>query len=78
VEAMRFLTARRWWPGRSSYAATSVLADEAYAVAALRIPRGNRGSGTARSSVGVVAVSLVGASRCEATRAARCRSIRAW
>jgi hypothetical protein len=29
VVAMRFLTARRWWPGRSSYAATSVLADEA-------------------------------------------------
>jgi hypothetical protein len=29
VVAMRFLTARRWWPGRSSYAATSVLVDEA-------------------------------------------------
>jgi hypothetical protein len=29
VEAMRFLTAKRWWLGRSSYAATSVLADEA-------------------------------------------------
>jgi predicted branched-subunit amino acid permease len=38
VEAMRFLTARRWWPGRSSYAATSVLTDEAYAVVELRIP----------------------------------------
>jgi hypothetical protein len=35
---MRFLTAKRWWPGRSSYAATSVLADEVYAVTALRIP----------------------------------------
>jgi hypothetical protein len=29
VVAMRFLTARRWWPERSSYAATSVLVDEA-------------------------------------------------
>jgi hypothetical protein len=28
VVAMRFRTASRWWPGRSSYAATSVLADE--------------------------------------------------
>jgi hypothetical protein len=44
----------------------------------LRIPWGNRGSGTARSSVGAAAVSLAGASRCEATRAARRRSIRAW
>jgi hypothetical protein len=40
VEAMRFLTAKTWWPGRSSYAATSVLADEAYALSALRIPWG--------------------------------------
>jgi hypothetical protein len=38
VVAMRFRTASRWWPGRSSYAATSVLADEVYVVAALRIP----------------------------------------
>jgi hypothetical protein len=28
--------------------------------------------------VGVAAVSLAGAARCEVTRAARCRSIRAW
>jgi hypothetical protein len=55
-----------------------VLADEAYAVAALRILWGNRGSGTARSSVGAAAISLAGASCCEATRAARRRSIRAW
>jgi hypothetical protein len=53
----------------------SVLADEAYSVAALRIPWGNRGSGIARSPVGAAAVSLAGASRCEATRAARRRSI---
>jgi hypothetical protein len=50
----------------------------AYAVAVLRIPWGNRGSGATRSSMGVVAVSPVGASRCEATRAARRRSICAW
>jgi hypothetical protein len=29
VVAMRFLIARRWWPGRPSYAATLVVADEA-------------------------------------------------
>jgi hypothetical protein len=70
VEAMGFLTARRWWPGRSSYAATSVLADEAYAVVALRIPWGNRGSKTARSPAGAGAVSLTGVLRCEETRVA--------
>jgi hypothetical protein len=78
VVAMRFLTARRWWSGRSSYAATSVLADEAYTVAALRIPWGNRGSGVTCPSMGAVAVSLEGASNCEVTRAARRRSIRTW
>jgi hypothetical protein len=40
VVAMRFLAAGRWWPGRSSYAATSVLADEAYAIAVLRMSWG--------------------------------------
>jgi hypothetical protein len=29
VVAMRFRTGSRWWPGSSSYADTSVLADEA-------------------------------------------------
>jgi hypothetical protein len=77
VVAMRFLTARRWWPGRSSYTTTSVLADEAYAVAALRILWGNHGLGTTRSPTGATAVSLAGASRCEATRAARRHPIRA-
>jgi hypothetical protein len=38
VVAMRFGTTSKWWPGRSSYAATSVLVDEAYVAAALRIP----------------------------------------
>jgi hypothetical protein len=37
VVEMRFRTASMWWPGRSSYAATSVLADEAYAITALGI-----------------------------------------
>jgi hypothetical protein len=54
-----------------------LLADEAYAVAALRIPWGNGGSGIVRSPAGAVAVSVAGASRCEAMRAARCHSIRA-
>jgi hypothetical protein len=54
-----------------------VLADEAYAVAALRIPWGNRGSGAAHSPVGAIAVSLMGVSRCEVTRAARRHSIHA-
>jgi hypothetical protein len=58
-------------------AATLVLADEAYAIAALRMPWGDRGSETARSPVGVVAFSLTDVSRCEATCAARRRSIRA-
>jgi hypothetical protein len=58
-------------------AATSVLADEAYAIAALRMPRGNCGSRTARSPTGAVAISPVVTSRCEATRAARRCSIRA-
>jgi hypothetical protein len=70
VVAMRLLAAKRWWPGRSSYAATSVLVDEAYAIAALRLPWGNRGSGTARSPAGTVAVSLAGTSHCEVTHAA--------
>jgi hypothetical protein len=78
VVAIRFLAAMRWCPGRSLYTATSVLADEAYAIVALCMPWGNRVSGTARSPSGVVAVSPAGASRCEATRAARRRSIRAY
>jgi hypothetical protein len=52
-----------------------VLADEAYAVAVLRIPWGNRGSGIACSPAGAVPVSLTGVSRCEATRAAQRHSI---
>jgi hypothetical protein len=75
---MRFLAARRWWPGRSLYAAKSMLADEAYAIAVLRIPWGNRDSETARSPAGAVAVSLTGVSRCEATHAARRRSFHAY
>jgi hypothetical protein len=78
VVVMRFLAARRWWPGRSSYAATSVLEDEAYAVAALHMPWVNRGSGTACSPVSAVVVALMGVSRCEATRTTRRRSICAW
>jgi hypothetical protein len=39
------------------------------------MPGGNCGSGIARSPAGAVAISLVVVSRCEATRAARRRSI---
>jgi hypothetical protein len=38
VVAMRFRTASKWWPERSSYAATSVLTDEVYVAVVLRIP----------------------------------------
>jgi hypothetical protein len=69
VMAMRFLSARRCWPGRSSYAAPLVPADEAHAIAALRMLWGNCGSGTVCSPVGAIVVASVGASPCEATRA---------
>jgi hypothetical protein len=55
-----------------------MLADEAYAFAALRMPRGNDNSGTARSPAGAVAIPPMVALHCEATRATRCRSIRAY
>jgi hypothetical protein len=47
-----------------------VLAEEAYVVATLRIPLGNRGSGVTCSPANAAAVSLVGALRCTAARAA--------
>jgi hypothetical protein len=51
------------------------MADEAYAIAALRMPWGNHDSKTARSPAGVVVVSLMGVPHREATRVARRRSI---
>jgi hypothetical protein len=54
-----------------------VLAEAAYAVVAPRKPRGNRGPETVRPPAGAAAVSLVVASRCEATHAACRRSVRA-
>jgi hypothetical protein len=48
VVAVRFLAAGTWRLGRPLRATTSVLADEAYAIAALRMPRGNCSSGTVR------------------------------
>jgi hypothetical protein len=66
----------RWLPRWPSHTATPVLADEMYAIAVLRMPWGNRGSGTTRSPAGAVATSPAGASRCEATLAARRRYIR--
>jgi hypothetical protein len=77
VVAARFPAVGAWRPGRPSCAATSALADEARAIAAPRKPRGNRGPETAHFPVGAVAVMLVIASHCEATRAARRRSARA-
>jgi hypothetical protein len=55
----------------------SVLADEAYAIAVLSIPWGNRDSGTVRSPAGAVVISPAGVTCCEATCATRRRSIRA-
>jgi hypothetical protein len=77
VVAMRFRTASRWWPGRSSYAATSVLANEVYAATALHVSLGNYNSTAARSPTGAV-VTPVGASPHVVARTARRRSTRAW
>jgi hypothetical protein len=77
AEALGFLTAGAWRLGRALRAAASVLAEAMYAVVAPRRPMGHHGPETERSPVGAVAVSPVVASRCEATRAARRRSVRA-
>jgi hypothetical protein len=52
-----------------------VLAEATYAIVAPRRPMGKRGPETERSPVGAAVVSPVVASRCEATRAARRRSV---
>jgi hypothetical protein len=77
AEALGSLMAGTWRPGRTLRVAASMLAEATYAVVAPRRPRGNRGPKTERSPVGAAVVSLVGMSRCEATRAACRRSIRA-
>jgi hypothetical protein len=79
VVAMRFRIDSRWWPGRSSYAAMSVLIDEAYVAVEFRIPWGNYGPAVACSPTGSVAAS-VGGGEClrAAVRAAWRRSVRAW
>jgi hypothetical protein len=77
VATVRFPAAGAWRPGWPSRAATSVLADEACAIAAPRKPRGYYDPETARFPVGVVAVTPVIASHCEATRAACRHSVRA-
>jgi hypothetical protein len=80
VVAVRFPAAGTWRPGRPPRAATSMLADEACAIAAPRKPRGDRGPETARPPppLGTVAVSPVIASRWKATRTTRCHSVRAY
>jgi hypothetical protein len=50
----------RWWPGRSSYAAMSVLTDKAYVAAALRIPWRNCGPVDTCSPGGGVVASVGG------------------
>jgi hypothetical protein len=77
AEVLGSLTARTWRPWRTLRVTASVLAEATYAVVAPRRPMGKRGPETERSPVGAVVVSPVVASRCEATRAARRRSVRA-
>jgi hypothetical protein len=71
------VTAEAWRLGRALRATASVLAEGTYAVVAPRRPMGNCGPETERSLVGAVVVSPVVTSRCEATCAARRRSVRA-
>jgi hypothetical protein len=56
---------------------SSVLAEATYAAVAPRRPMCKRGPETKRSPVGAAAISPVVALRCEATRTARRRSVRA-
>jgi hypothetical protein len=77
ADALGFPTAGTWRTGRALRTATSVLAEVTYAIVVPRRPMGKHGPETERSPVGAVAVSPVVASCCEATRAARRRSVRA-
>jgi hypothetical protein len=77
AEPLGSLTAGTWWSERTPRVAASVLAEATYAIVAPRSPMGKRGPDTERSPVGAATVSPVVASRCEATRAARRRSVRA-
>jgi hypothetical protein len=77
AEALGSLTTGSWQPGRTPRAAASVLAEVTYTIMAPRSPMGKRGPETKRSPVEMVVVSPVVASRCETTRAARRRSVRA-
>jgi hypothetical protein len=76
-EALGSLAAGTWWLGRALRVAAWVLAEATYTVVVPRRPMGNRGPETERSPVGAVVVSPVGASHCEATRAAHRCSVRA-
>jgi hypothetical protein len=77
AEALGSLAVGTWRPGRTLRVAVLVLTEATYAVAAPRRPMGKRGPETERSLAGAAIVSLEGTSRCEATRAARRRSVRA-
>jgi hypothetical protein len=78
VEALGSLTAGTWRPGRTPRVTVLMLAEATYAVLAPCGLRGNNGPETERSPVGAAVVSMVGASRCEPTRAACRRSARAY
>jgi hypothetical protein len=78
AEALGSLTAGTWRPEQTLRVAVSVLAEATFAVVAPRRPMGKSGPETERSPVGAVTVSSVVALRCEATRAARRRSVRAY
>jgi hypothetical protein len=57
-----------WRPGGTLRIVVLALVFATYVTVAPRRPIGNRGLETERSAVGAAVVSLVGASRCEATR----------
>jgi hypothetical protein len=77
AEALGALATRMWRPRGTLRIVVLALAFATYAAVAPRSPIGKRGTETERSPAGAAAVSLVGASRCGATRVACRRSDRA-
>jgi hypothetical protein len=77
AEALGSLATRMWRPGGTLRSIVLTLALATYAAVAPRRPMGKRGPETEHSPAGVATVSPVSASRCEATRAACRRSVRA-
>jgi hypothetical protein len=77
AEALGSLAIGTWRPGQILRIAALALADVTYTVVVPRGPMGKRGPETERFLAGAAVVSLQGASRCEATRAACQCSVRA-